>query len=238
MRSKIGSAIGLVCCLAAAPRDASACECDLNPPCAAFWKADAVFVGRVTAHDVRNVEGQPVVSATTLTVLRMFRGEQLPSIVLSGRLTSCSYGFRIGETYLVYASRSADGRFATSLCSGTKPVGSPVAEAEIATIQALPSLPPLGWIYGTVHRVVRDPDTRTVRDSPAGGVAVTITSPGTRASVLTDQAGRFEFPKLTPGTYSVQMTVAATEYAPGREVIVTPRACSPLYLQINPPQQR
>jgi hypothetical protein len=123
------------------------------------------------------------------------------------------------------------------MCSGTKPLGSPSAEAEIEAIQTLPLLPPLGWIYGTVHRAVRDPDTRAVRDSLAVGVPVTLTSRGTRATVLTDQAGRFEFPKLTPGTYSVQITVAATEYAPGREVVVRPRACSPLYLQINPSQQ-
>jgi hypothetical protein len=236
MPSRIRIVIGLACCLVASARDASACFCDLNPPCVAFWWADAVFVGRVTAHeDWRQSEGQMPETVTTLTVLRTFRGEQRSSIVLRGMRTSCSYDFRIGDTYLVYASRSSDDRLSTGRCSGTKPLAE--AAIDIATIPMLPSLPPLGWIYGTVHRAVRDPVTRAWGDALAAGVPVTIASPGTRTTVLTDHAGRFEFPKLTPGTYSVQMTVPATEYAPGREVVVTPRACSPLYLQINPSPQ-
>src|SRR5688572_3879735 len=115
MPTRIRIAIGLACALVAGTRDASACMCDLNPPCAAFWWADALFVGRVTANE-GNIDHPPMTS-TTLTVLRTFRGEQRQSIVLSGPPTSCSYGFRLGETYLVYAERTADGRFITSKCS-------------------------------------------------------------------------------------------------------------------------
>ena len=125
--------------------------CTLNPPCAAFWRADAVFVGHVTANEARHADGQPSETVTTLTVLRTFpRRANSPSIVLRGMMTSCSYSFRIGETYLVFAYRGADGRFNTGSCSGTKPLAE--ADTDIATIQTLPSLSPLGWIYGTVNR--------------------------------------------------------------------------------------
>ena len=33
--------------LAVGARPAEACQCSANPPCAAVWKADAVFVGTV-----------------------------------------------------------------------------------------------------------------------------------------------------------------------------------------------
>ena len=136
----------------------------------------------------------------------------------------------IGETYVGFAFRGADGRFTARECAGTKPLAD--AENDIATIQTLPSLSPLGWIYGTVKRAVRDPETRAIRGGVAVGVPVTLTSPGTRASVLTDENGRFEFPGLAPGTYSVQPAVPATMRAVGgADVVVTARSCSPVYLQ-------
>jgi hypothetical protein len=86
---RIRVAIGLACFLLAGTRDPAACFCGLTPPCAAFWRADAVFVGRVTANEVRQADGQPSETVTTLTVFRMFRGEPLPSIALRGMMTSC-----------------------------------------------------------------------------------------------------------------------------------------------------
>jgi hypothetical protein len=229
MPSRIRIAIGLAYFLVAGTRDAFACSCNLNPPCAGFWRADAVFVGRVTANDVRQADDQPPETAATLTVFRTFRGEPRPSIVLRGMMTSCSYRFRIGETYLVFAYRDTNGRFNTGQCSGTKPLAE--ADSDIATIQTLPLLSPLGWIYGTVNRAVRDPETRALRSGVAVGVPVTLTSPGTRASVLTDHTGRFEFTGLAPGTYSVQTAAPATmRAAGGGDVVVTARSCSPVSL--------
>jgi hypothetical protein len=202
MSSTLRIAIGLAFVFLAGAREASACFCGATPPCAAFWQADAVFVGRVTANEARQADDQPSETVATLTVFRMFRGEPRPSIVLGGMITSCSYRFRIGETYLVFAFRGANGRFHASECAGTKPLAD--AESDIATIETLPSLSPLGWIYGTVSRAVRDPETRAIRGGVAVDVPVTLTSPGTRASVLTDHNGRFEFTGLAPGTYSVQ----------------------------------
>ena len=93
---------------------------------------------------------------------------------------------------------------------------------------------PLGWIYGTVNRAERDPETRAIRGARAVGVPVTLTAGGgMRATTLTDQDGRFEFAGLAPGTYTVQPTVPATmRVHGGAEVVVTARACSPVYLQM------
>src|SRR3954469_5501798 len=205
--------------------------CGTKPACAAYWRADAVFIGRVTANVALQADGHPGEILTTLAVLQTFRGEQRASIVLREPYTTCSYDFRIDETYLVFASRSAEGRLSASLCSGTKPLAE--AAKDIPAIEALPSLPPLGWIYGTVSRAVRDAETRGIRGGVSIGVPVTLTSAGTRASILTDQDGRFEFTDLTPGTYSVQVAVPATMRAlGGGDVVVTARSCSPVYLQM------
>ena len=231
MPPRIQIAIGLACLLFAGTQDVSACMCELNPPCAAFWRADAVFIGRVTAAETRQVEGKYPESVTELTVLRTFRGEQLPSMVLRGTITSCSYSFRIGETYLVYAYRGADGRFGAGVCSGTKPIAE--ADEDIAMIQTLPSRPPVGWIYGTVNRAVRDPETRAIRGAPGVGTRVTLSAQGTHATTLTDQDGRFEFAGLAPGTYTVAPAVPPTMRGiGGANVVVTARACSPVHLQI------
>jgi hypothetical protein len=117
------------------------------------------------------------------------------------------------------------------LCSGTKRLAE--ADEDIASIQTLPARSPLGWIYGTVHRAVRDPETHAIRDGLAVGVPVTLSARGTAATTLTDQDGRFEFTGLTPDTYSVEPTVPATMRAGGgANVVVTARACSPVYLQM------
>lgn len=231
MPSRIRTTLVLASLLFADPREASACSCNLNPPCAAFWRADAVFIGRVTAAETIQAEGQSPEIVTAFTVLRTFRGEPLPTMVLRAVLTSCVYGFRIGETYLVYAFRGADGRFATGQCSGTKPLAE--ADEDIAMIQTLPARSPLGWIYGTVHRAVRDPETHRLRDGLAAGVPVTLSARGTLATTLTDQDGRFEFAGLSPGTYAVDSSVPATmRVYGGTNVAVTARACAPVHLQM------
>jgi hypothetical protein len=44
------------------------------------------------------------------------------SVFTSAQSSACGYGFRKGETYLVYASQSTNGQYITSICSRTRPL--------------------------------------------------------------------------------------------------------------------
>ena len=112
-RPAVGALLGLLACLAAAPR-ARACEC----PAAGDRPgrgASAIFEGRVVTLG-RTDDGQ---HALLLHVTRSFRGPQRETLrVRAGSLQVCGGALRAGETYLVYAAGPADD-LRTDRCLGT-----------------------------------------------------------------------------------------------------------------------
>ena len=106
------------------PSPAEACSCaEPGPPCAAFWQADTVFLGRAmsiesTPRDRDSMNGLRV----QFSVQRMYRGGEAAQIAIhtSPGETSCGYPFRSGETYVVYANRSPQGTLVTTTCSRTR----------------------------------------------------------------------------------------------------------------------
>jgi hypothetical protein len=87
------------------------------PPCYKYWAADAVFTGVVTS--VTYTADQKL-SHTTLVVERGFRGASGQVVITGQALSSCHYSFTVGQRYVVYARRSADGTLTTDYCSGNK----------------------------------------------------------------------------------------------------------------------
>ena len=87
-------------------------------PCEAYWAADAVFVGRVTA--VRRVGTARMVS---LTVVDGFRGVAESSVdaLMDTSASPCRVSFRIGGEYVIYAARSAGGGLSI-VCPRTREV--------------------------------------------------------------------------------------------------------------------
>src|SRR5947208_2739787 len=80
---------------------ARACTCfEEKPPCAAYWKADAVFVGTVT--DVKIASGLRTVRFSLEQAYRGVSGEQ---VELVNAISSCEYEFAEGKKYFVYAGR-------------------------------------------------------------------------------------------------------------------------------------
>ena len=78
-----------------------------------------IFTGVVT--DVTwSGDKKQQLSHTTIVVERGFRGAS-GQVVLTGTvLSSCHYNFTVGQRYLVYARRNADGTLSTGSCSGNK----------------------------------------------------------------------------------------------------------------------
>ena len=101
------------------PAQANACQCDEygTPVCAAYWRADAVFVGQLTRITPPAKQSNDEIPTALLhfIVEQPFRGvtsAQVDVATLSG--TSCDMKFDKGQRYLIYASLDPD--FQATLC--------------------------------------------------------------------------------------------------------------------------
>jgi len=109
-------------------------------------------------------------------------------------ISTCDYDFQLGKQYVIYARRTPDGQWATSMCTGTKPIEE--ASADIADIDYIASIPlaePTGRVYGNIARTILNPNDRTAPMTvPAAGVRVALTSEANPFTVTTDSEGKFE----------------------------------------------
>jgi hypothetical protein len=117
----------LLLALAGTLRSASAqaCSCVTQTREQAFESAAAVFEGRVTEitrskPDAENGSGRLLVS---MLVVRAWKGVEVErvTVLTAGDGAACGYGFRQGESYLVYAYQGG-AQPKVSLCSRTRPV--------------------------------------------------------------------------------------------------------------------
>lgn len=102
---------------------AMACSCLPPPaPAQALLKADAVFLGKaVKVTGQAGPQGQGEVSVH-FEVDRFWKGAVPRQLDLgtAAHDAHCGYGFRQGETYLVYAYADPLGGLRTTLCSRTR----------------------------------------------------------------------------------------------------------------------
>lgn len=97
------------------PAQANACLCAEHgtPVCAAYWRADAVFVGQLSkiTPPAKQSNNELPTALLHFIVEQPFRGvtsAQVDVATLSG--TSCDMKFDKGERYLIYASLGKDNR--------------------------------------------------------------------------------------------------------------------------------
>src|SRR3954452_19796395 len=231
---------------------AEACVCDANPPCAATWSADAVFVGTVV-NDVWEPLGGSLTwlvhnVAVTQTLRRSVgpsaaletgdqpTPERLAAAISSGAggwgTSDCGYRFQIGGRYLIYARRTADGRWTTSRCSGTKRIDE--AGADLDYFASLTTAEPIGHLYGNIERYVVDPsDPAKSRRIPAAGVAVAVTSESNRLMVRTDVEGKLDI-RVPPGEYTIAPVVSdiVRMYGAPMKLQLAARGCATVYFSL------
>ena len=158
---------------------AAACSCGINPPCAAAWQADTVFVGTVLDRASEVVGGSLSWTVYRIAVTQALRGSVDPAVTLVPRrrpspeaiaesqshpgglamMSTCDYRFQPGQEYVIYARRTQDGRWTTSLCSGTKPLEE--AAADLEYLENIPLAEPIGRVYGAIERTLPDPSGPT-----------------------------------------------------------------------------
>lgn len=104
---------------------ACACSCAVMTPEEQFASADAVFVGTIVQkvdHADPGEHGGPGGEAEwVFDVESISKGEVAdPVSVWTGAAAMCGYSFSKGSRYEVYAHSSENGRWTTSICTGTK----------------------------------------------------------------------------------------------------------------------
>jgi hypothetical protein len=232
---------------------AEACSCFANPPCAAVWKADAVFIGTVVDRAPERIGGSLSWTVHKVAVGQTLRGsvDSFLTLVPGNRptaeqieaskshpgesmmMSTCDYSFELGKQYVIYARRTSDGRWTTSMCSGTKLLEE--ASADLDYIATIPTAEPTGRVYGTVERTVLDPADRSASTSvPAADVRIALVSGTNRLTTTTDKEGKLDV-QVPPGEYTIAPIVPGTVrvYGAPFKTTVPARGCAPVHFGLT-----
>jgi hypothetical protein len=213
----------------ATPGEAQTCDCatrSTSTPCAGYWTAGAVFVGRVESIQ-RSTGGQLV----RLAVVEGLKGVRASSIEVHTAPSGhrCSVSFRTAREYIVYASPDASGRLTTSACSRTRPVEDAAADASYARALQAGSAPP-GSISGRLLLAAVDLNGKpTHPPRPLEGVTLHVERNRELESAVTNLGGDFAVANRGAGTYTVSVDIPPEYYtvARTRDIHVSDgRACA------------
>lgn len=177
----------------------SACTCYEHgvPPCAAYGRADAVFVGVVVdiktpPEDTASFSDRAIVRFTIEEAYKGVKGSEVEIATLWG--TSCDYRFVKGERYLVYAHRDkASGRLENQPCDRTTHFSH--ADEDLSYIRGLSKGAREQFILG---KVVEQ------RYIPLPGIKITVEGAGKKYTAVTDDEGNFEVSLARAGIYKVR----------------------------------
>jgi 5-hydroxyisourate hydrolase-like protein (transthyretin family) len=202
------------------PRPSAACSCvESGAACEDYWKASAVFLGRVESiarQTVKSPSQMPLRRVVTMTVIEAFSGVQKGTVeVTTGSGGGdCGFAFREGADYVVYAQRSASGGGLTvSLCSRTREVSR--AGDDLQYARAIASGAPIrARVSGDVVLATRSLSHRPVPEPrPLPNVAVRLERDGQSTRVMTGADGRFSAEGLMAGRYTARLELSEGLYA-------------------------
>jgi hypothetical protein len=223
-------------------RPAEACKCQSQaPPCAEYWKAAAIFRGRVDAvtrsHDST---GDPLNSRlVTFSVLESLKGvESRPTIEVrtAGSNAACGFSFVAGREYVVYAWSEPDGRLATGRCSRTRPIDEAHADLSYARSVGAGGTA-LGRISGRVVLRTRDLSRARDREQPMPGIDVMLRRGEILVSARTGATGMFAVEGLEAGSYTASLDLPGSfnvEMTPKRVELPDARGCAVADAVVHP----
>jgi hypothetical protein len=181
---------------------ARACTCMEygTPPCVAYRRADAVFVGLIAEISKPQAETGSTYEYVTVRFLveERFRGVAGSEIeILTSSNTSCDLGIKRGERWLVYARReTADGKLAMGACTRTHQV-----DGDDDDLIYLRGLSKGIFEQAVLGKMLED------RYTPLGGIKISVEGGGHRYETTADAEGNYKVALAKPGTYTVQAII-------------------------------
>ena len=192
--------------------EALACVCSpVGSSCAAIEKSDAVIFSGTALEvagpgDTGDRPASERLVRVRFSVNEPFRGASAETIVVSTPEENgmCGYEFQAGESYLVFASRTAQG-VVTSACSRTKHLS--VAKDDLEMLHEAAQ----GGIRARLHGsalLLMARMNGTLIPAVVGGlpdIKVVARTDSTAYETTTDETGAFRFIGLEPGRYTVRV---------------------------------
>ena len=190
-----------------------------HPPCAEYWRADAVFIATAIKVEHKQMPADllyyPKSMVVTLAVDESFRGIEEKQVVLD--LNDCGYQFKQGEKYLVYAHRRRDNSKLDVRTGGSRT--QPLAEAaeDLEYIRSVLRGEKQPVIVGTVGQTTADirSSSNSTRinysnllgpifyGNPAPGVKVFAVGKEQTYETIADDKGVYRFFDLPAGEYKL-----------------------------------
>ncbi len=168
------------------------CWCRHVTDCEATNRSETAFVGTVLEIKPVDVREEGVYSFGTREAIRFqvdepFFGVRTRQITIqtgSEEGWNCDYfPFRVGESYVVFASKDKDNDLYSGLCGGTKPFIK--AEKTLEHLRSLPEGTENGRIFGTVHGVRFDKKAGLFEGTYLNGVRLNLTGNGVDETIFT-----------------------------------------------------
>lgn len=230
MRIRLRVGLAAFLAIVAFPTRGDACSCVTGAPlCETFWTTPLVFSGTVleiVPAAARNKEPRTLRYGRVVRfkVTQTWRGEAAGTLDVRTGMGGgdCGFAFVTGQEYLVYAHGSP-GAYSTGICSRTRLVSR--ASEDLAYLKSALQPAAAGRIFGTAtyQRTSSDPPASTV-----AGYTVTLAQGDRKWTTTTGGDGTYEFRGIPAGSYTVALTVLATEEVSGPATIelADPRGCA------------
>jgi hypothetical protein len=190
--------------IVAARQESFACSCGLTTACQAAGYADAIFSGTVASIDrVPGDENAPQQFVVRIKVEQAFVNAPGPVVTLTMDFSSCTFSFKSGERYLVYASNRS-GTLTTSSCSRTRPLAD--AAEDLRYLSTFRDPENQRRIYGQIREERRHPAEDSFVDyGPVESIPVSVHAAAFARNAITGADGRYEIADLPAAKATVSI---------------------------------
>jgi hypothetical protein len=204
------------------------------PLCGYFWKADAVFIGTVTA--IADAEDVNRLAVTFRVVEPLYRHvDDLVTVTTERPTERCGWAFEENRTYIVYVDPRSGDRPTVGLCRGTRPVEQAQYDVSYGRYMQRVVMERAN-VSGGVTQLARPDDTRSLRRWPVPHATVILRGTET-VRITATELGRFEI-ALLPGEYSVDVASVpgghVVRSTPETVWIPDARACAAVEVTLRP----